>query len=204
MTGPQDDKPWAAWTASAMLARKPQGWWRRNVWGLVLILPAVAFVVAVRWDSIYYGVIRSEPLIPVNAAQQEWVDFKGAKMRLTEFAPATGLVASGNKPLALPDGVKAWRAVIEFQAPDQEALEGCKFQLEDTAGRLYSDRPDELSLARGLPIASCVPLDEDEEERSSDYSATVVFVMPSQAQPAAVRITWLTQYPRFVRLTIAG
>lgn len=202
MTVPQEDKPWAQWTASAMLAKKPAGWWRRNVWGLLLILPAVAVVVAVRWGDIYDSVLRNEPLLPMHGTQQEWLSFNGAQMRLAEFGPATGLVGSGNRPFALPDGITAWKGVIEFQAPDQEAVQGCDFVLEDAQGRLYGDRPDELSGARGLPFPACTA--PSEQKGSTDYSTTVVFVMASDAQPAALRIVWRSQYPRYARLRVTG
>jgi len=157
-------------------------------------------VVWVRWDSIYWQVWKSQPRLPVNAAEQEWVSFSGADMRLVEFGGATGIVGSNNKPIALPDGVKAWKVVLEFKAPDQEAIGGCGITLEDSQNRLYG-RPDELSNVRGQSFVSCT---KPTEESSSQYRTTILFITPADAKPVAVQIRWITKFPRYVRLNIRG
>lgn len=201
-TDREDEKPWAAYTAAAFLAKgRPKSWWRRNLWGLVAVLPLLAFAVVLRWDDIYWRYWRSQAHVPLVAAQQQWVGFSGAEMRLVEFGPATGLVASGGKPFEPPAGVKAWRAVIEFKVPDQERLAGCSISLEDTRARTYSMAPNELSRARGLGFETCTASGDAD---STNYRSTVYFVMPSDAEPAAVRIIRATEFPNFARLSIGS
>jgi hypothetical protein len=184
-----------------MLAKKPKGWWRRNVWGLVLILPLLAGTVFVRWSEFYEDIWKAQPLHPLSAAQEQWVEFNTAQLRLVEFGQAANLVDRSNKPLALPGGLKAWRAVVEFKAPDQDAMNGCKVTLEDAAGREFGLNPVELSTARVTPkSSSCTKPDE---KGPNDYRATFYFVMPGDAQPVAVRVMWSTRYPEFARLAVA-
>lgn len=196
------DKPWSRWTAATVMAKSARkSWWRCNVWGLVALLPALAVIVALRFDDIYWAYWRSQPLVPLNASQQEWLSFGGARMRLVEFEPVTDLVRSGGKPFELPAGIKPWRAVIEFKAPDQDSMAGCKIFLEDRESRLYSMRPEELDAARGIPFSTCTA---PRDAASTDYSAAFLFVMPSAAKPVAVHVSWSTRFPEFARLSIAG
>lgn len=201
MTRPPDhaEKPWSSYTAAAFVARnKPKGFWRRNIWAFIAVLPLLAGVVALRWDDIYWQYWRADSRVPLAAAQQQWVGFLGAEMRLVEFAQVTDFAAAGGKAVELPGGIKAWRAVIEFKAPDQESVAGCQIRLEDSAARLYSSSPTELSRAR-LPSGSC---DAPFDAPSTDYRSTVFFATPGDAAPVAVRVSRATELPYFARLSI--
>jgi hypothetical protein len=67
-----------------------RGWWRRNVWGLVVVLPAFA---AMLYGSVYdeLGNWTARDPRPVAAAADGWTDFGGVRLRLVEIVPATDL-----------------------------------------------------------------------------------------------------------------
>jgi hypothetical protein len=165
------------------------------------LVPLLVLLLVVRWQTIYWYAWQSQPRLPVNAAEQQWVTFSGAEMRLVKFEQATDLLGSGNKPLVLPAGLMAWRAVIEFDAPDQDAILGCAISLEDSQNRLYGTSPSELALVRGQSVVSCSKLSDED---SSEYATTALFVTPTGVDPVAVQIRWELQLPRYVRFDIRG
>jgi len=161
----------------------------------------VAAVIASQWDDLYWYVWRSQPHIPVNVAQQQWVAFSGAEYRLAEFGQAKDVVGFNNKPLPLPAGVTVWKAVLEFKAPNQDAVGGCKISLEDKRHRLYGTSASELSNVRDQAFITCV---KPTEQTSSQYRTTVLFVTPADVKPVAVQIRGISKFPRYLRLTIEG
>lgn len=180
---------------------KAAGWWRRNRIGLIALLPLLVAVVAVRWDDFYWYMWRSQPRLPVNVAEQQWVAFSGAEMRLAEFGQAKNVLGSNNKPIALPPRVTVWQAVLEFKAPDQDAIGGCEIKLEDSENRLYGRGATELSNVRGQSFITCT---RPSEETSSEYRTTVLFLTPDNVKPVAVQIRWVTKLPSYVRLNVGA
>jgi hypothetical protein len=174
---------------------------RRNRIGLLALVPLLAMLVVVRWDTIYWAVWRSQPHLPITVARQQWVTFLGAQMRLAEFGKATGVLGERNRPLELPGGVTVWKAVLEFKAPDQKAIGGCEFSLEDSQKRRYGKGADELFSVRGQSFVSCT---KPEEQKSTEYATTVLFLTPAGAEPVAVQIRWPLELPRYLRLSVGG
>ena len=127
------------------LVAPAHGWWRRNRWGLVLLLPllAAALLGPFRQEA-YDRFFKAKPRVPLTAAPGASVEYGGARIRLIEIVEAGDVVDYGSKPVAIP-GTKIWRARTVFEAMDPQTLGGCTVQLEDTAGRLFDDRPSELS-----------------------------------------------------------
>ncbi|MEV4416947.1 hypothetical protein [Catellatospora sp. NPDC049609] len=177
-----------------------RGWWRRNVWGLLAVVPAF---VAMGYASIYNDLDRwerGEPK-PVAAAADGWVDFGGVRLRLVEIAPATDLKRFNREPFTVPQGIVAWRAVFEIQASGPE-VPFCSVELEDAAGNVYDDRPDELSRA-DADRATCAPDDSPVPAASGRHQAAAYFVTAAGAEPVAVRVTFgsvdLARYARLSR-----
>jgi hypothetical protein len=172
------------------------GWWRRNRWGLVFLVPALALAL---WPSVadgYPAYWNAKPREPVTASPGGWVDFAGARMRLVELAPATGLAGFDGKPVALPPGVKAWRARIAFDAgPGATGLAGCALKLADAAGHTYEAGPVELRKAR-TPFPTCTA----EKDAGPRYETVAHFVTPPDARPVAVHLIVPTQLPRYARI----
>ncbi|MEN3608247.1 hypothetical protein [Plantactinospora sp. ZYX-F-223] len=175
----------------------PVGWWRRNRWGLLALLPALLLALGPGVKDGYERYSRAEYLEPVGVGADGWVEFSGARIRLVELVEASSVPARGSRPVTLPEGVRVWRATVAFELSAPEALIGCLPYLEDGDGRLFSVNPPELSGAR-LPVTQCVA--DDPAQRS--LQAEAYFLLPRPAAPVALRIVKPTQRPRYARLPV--
>lgn len=184
-------------TAPAPAAPKPKGWWRRNFLALTGLVPLLALVIGIGFIDPFYRFWEKGPLQPVSADAQGIATIDGMQFRLEELTKVE-LKDFGGKAIVLPVGTLAWKAVLEVKAPDQEKVGFCHFFVEDKAGKLYGDSPDELSRAKGVTgSASCTNSDD---KASAAYRVTAYFLLPALAKPEAVRVTWVTRYPDYVRL----
>jgi hypothetical protein len=172
------------------------GWWRRNWWGLLAVVPLFALAVAPAAKEGYDLYNRVKAHEAVNPGSDGWVSYSDARIRLTELAPTTEVKTYGGEPFQPPEGTRIWRATITFEVSDNEAVSGCSLELEDTEGRMFSDDPDELEGAR-VPFPGCTP---DEDNAPSPYQIQTFFVLPTSATPAAVHITRPTLIPKYARL----
>ncbi|MEO3924475.1 hypothetical protein ABGB07_11535 [Micromonosporaceae bacterium B7E4] len=173
------------------------GWWRRNRWGLLALLPALVLALGPGVKDGYERYSRAEYLEPVGVGADGWVEFSGARIRLVELVEAPSVPARGSRPVTLPEGVRVWRATLVFELSTPEALIGCLPYLEDGDGRLFSANPPELNGAR-LPVTRCVA--DDPAQRS--LQAEAYFLLPRPATPVALRIVKATQRPRYARLPV--
>ncbi|MEQ4303088.1 hypothetical protein ABNF97_17120 [Plantactinospora sp. B6F1] len=173
------------------------GWWRRNRWGLLALLPALVLALGPGMRDGYQRYSQAEYLEPVGVGADGWVGFSDARIRLVELVEAPSVPARGSRRVTLPAGVRVWRAVLVFEPSTPEALIGCLSYLEDRDGRLFSWNPAELRGA-GLPIPRCVA--DDPAVRS--FQTEAYFVLPDSAVPAAVWIVKATQRPRYARLPL--
>lgn len=180
---------------------KQRGWLRRNLWGLLTIVPVTAAMLVVYLDksNAYERFWKFEPRVPVVAVDG-WADYAGAKIRLVEFGPAKDLRESASKAFMPPEGLLVWRAVIEYDVADQKSVGGCKLELEDDKGRFYSTDAAELSSARGVLYAGCTA----EDRNLNRYQTFIFFITPSDSRPVAVRITLATKLPRYAWLSVEG
>jgi len=178
-----------------------KGWWRRNTWGLIAVIPLFAIAAGLVFIDPAYRFWNNRASQPVSPGEGSWVSLPGVRLRLGGFDAIT-LLDFRKKPVSLPPDTMAWRAVIEFQVDDEQVARGCKVQLEDAAGALYGVQPAEMSRARvndvGLP---CAPKDPG-QGKLTRYSTPVYFVLPADAEPVAIRVIWRSQNPRFARLTL--
>jgi hypothetical protein len=181
-----------------------RGWWRRNIWGLVLLLPLVLGLFASNLSTAYDRHYRSqakEP-VPVDGTGQAVLD--DYALRVIELAPVENeldvdrLVGFGQE--APPSSTRVWRAIVSVDAPRDEnsTVSVCKSWLVDEAGRRYTNNPDELGRAPHV-FGECSP---DDDDQPSPYATTMVFLLPAEARPAALVITWLDRLPRCVRFPV--
>lgn len=182
-------------------ASAQRGWWQRNQWALLALIPILAAVSWIHFDRVNEQYWESQPREPVSAGADGWASFAGARIRLDRLEPATDLKTFSNRPFTPPAGVAAWRAVLIFEAPDQEAIGACKLLLEDSDGRTYGASPDELSGARVPFASSCT---SDDEPAPHSYESVVYFATPAAAKATAVRISIDRELPRYARLTTSG
>ncbi len=155
------------------------GWGRRNLWGILALVPAAAAFLAVHLENTPVGTPKA-----VTVAQDGWASYAGGRVRLLEVAPAKDVRDTKGGFLKLPDGIAAWRAVVEYDTEDQAALKDCRLSLEDSQGRLFTPKPFELSGAQ-IPATGCTA----EDATLRRYQTFVFFVTPAGAEPVAVRLT---------------
>lgn len=178
----------------------PKGWWRRNLVSLVSIVPLLALAVGLGYIDSFYRFWNKGALVAVGTNAEGFSTLEGVQMRLVELTTTVPKDSSG-KAVVLPSGVTAWKAVIEYKLTEPDAAAVCKLELEDDKGRLYGNGPAELSRAKGVSaIANCGP----EDKGSTHYRVAAYFVLPGDAKPAAVRVSWVMRYPYYARLPFRG
>jgi hypothetical protein len=183
-----------------------KGWWRRNLWGLIALLPILALALGPSVKEaldMYNRVDAHEAVLPGGDG---WVAYSDVRMRLVGFGPATDLKTYDDEPWQPPANTKVWRATVAIDAGDKYAKDkyivaGCNLILEDTDGRQFTANPTELSGSDpSRRVASCSPEDDD---TPSPWEVEVYFVLPDSAQPAALRIVRGTQLPRYARFPVS-
>ena len=187
-------------------ASAAKGWWRRNLWGLVALLPILALALGPSAKEALDLYNRVDAHEAVLAGSDGWVSYSGVRMRLVDFGPAADLKSSDGTPWQPPAKTKVWRATIavdagEKWASDKYVVAGCNLGLEDTEGRQFTANPTELSGSDpSRRVASCSP---DDDDTPTPWEVEVYFVMPESARPAAVRIVRGNELPRYARFPVS-
>jgi hypothetical protein len=190
---------------------RPRGWWRRNFWGLLVIPPAIVLALAIPFkEEVYDRWFHLKPTVALTpSADHGWVFYKDTRVRLVETAKVDQLVDRSKKPVTVPG--TAWRAKLEYDAPKEDSLGGCHVYLEDTTGKTYGDRPDELGRASvpigggctaPFPAFDAPPSPSPTKGERYRFEDTYFFVLPASARPVAVRVELGTQMPRYVRFNL--
>src|SRR5215217_6463338 len=120
------------------------GWWRRNAWGLVLLVPAMGAVAVGPYLQTYDSFLRNQERTAVESGAEHWVAYHGARMRLVELSEEKSVPKYDGSPVPVPQGMRVVKAVLEFDGVPEE-LEGCQIYLQDTTGERYGEGPTELS-----------------------------------------------------------
>lgn len=163
-------------------AIKQYGWARRNIWGILALVPiTIAFLAVYVERSGITSVISTPQAVEIEP--DGWAIYDGARIRLVELSPAKDVRDATGKFFKLPDGIAAWRAVLEYDVTDQKMFAQCELSLEDSAGRIFRPQPMELAGAR-LPATGCTA----EDQTLSRYQTFIYFVTPAGAVPSAVRV----------------
>lgn len=185
------------------------GWWHRNRWGALTLVPLVGLALALPAHDMYSPFWAHAPHAPAASGDGGWVAYGGASMRLAKLTPATDLVDFGGTPVVVPKSVGVWRAEIEFRSARPDDLGGCTLTMEDSTGATYGANASELNdLGADTNYASCTP-DTDLTASpapsggggQTSWTSVVYFVAPAAAVPAAVRIVLGTKLPKYARLT---
>jgi hypothetical protein len=164
------------------------GWWRRNRWGLIGLVPALVVALAIPVHDAYGTFWKSQPRDPISVSKGSWVSFDGGSLRLETFAPATE---------TLPDGAAAWRATIDFRATSETALLGCQILMQDSAGSTYDANPVVLTdLGLDVGPATC----SSDTGNTTSWHSTIYFMAPRGTDPTAIRVVVSSALPEYVRL----
>jgi hypothetical protein len=173
-------------------------WWRRNAWGLLLVMPLAAGMFALNTTEIYRLNFASLPkrAVPVDSTGKAVLD--DYAVRVVEVVPVENsddvkdLLSSIQAPL--PTTVEVWRAILSFAGP-KEISNSCTVELLDGQGRAYTAGPSELVAG---PF-DCVP---DDNAQPSPYVSTSYFLLPTGGRPTAVRVVWEPRLPRYIRIPV--
>jgi hypothetical protein len=178
------------------------GFWRRNVWGLIALVPVLVATLWLTLGDAYDIYWKRYPREPVVAGGDGWISYGGARIRLIGLAPAHNLKDYSGKPWTPPASSRAWRATISFQLADPKAkIGGCTLALEDSAGHTYHANPSELHGAR-TPYAGCTQ--DTLATPAPTFELAAYFVLPADAKAVALRVTLAAELPRYARLTDSG
>jgi hypothetical protein len=171
-------------------------WLQRNRWGLIVLGPALAAVVALSAQSVQ-AAIAAQPRVAVPADAEGWYHLAESKMRLSTLEHATGLVTAAGRPFTPATHVVIWRAVIDFDADNDALIGDCQVSVEDDLGRTYDTDPDlELAGSVGGTSRGCLRVDDS----TTRYSNAEFFALPESAQPIAVRVVVDGYQPLYVRM----
>jgi hypothetical protein len=175
-----------------------RGWWRRNLWGLIVVLPLIGGFFALNAQDFYNANFASTPRDPAP------VDADGAAVLDDYHVAIDSFESVGEDDPALLDrgvtvagSVQAWRAVVDFTGPEEMA-DCTEVDLIDDGARIHPAGP---SLLDGIGALSC---NADDIGAPSPYQSTFYFLLPAQAQPQALRIIWEPLLPRYIELPVAG
>jgi hypothetical protein len=190
------------------------GWWRRNAWGLALLLPAFGVVAIGPYLQTYDSFLMHQERVKVESGAEHWVTYHGARMRLVELSEEKSVPKYDGSPVPAPAGMRTVKAVLEFDGVPEEIF-GCRVSVQSTDGERYDEDPTELSTLDGvsLPHGGC-GIDDKPDPSASPSSAPAprpsgapakwktvcYFVMPLSAYPSGVRIVIPTELPRYALL----
>jgi hypothetical protein len=171
-------------------------WLRRNRWAL-LALPVLPLALMLPEIDRFYNVfVAYEYRVAVEAPPGGQVSYGDGRMRLVSVASIQPTDHAG-EVVAAPAGFAFVRAVVAFDLDEQDSLATCAIFLEDSLGRRHEPAPVLLS---GTPYLSdgCV----DYENGALAFESSLYFLLPPDAEPAAIRIEHDPQRPRFARLRV--
>lgn len=172
------------------------GWWPRNRWALpamIITLAGLAWPLSEPARDVWWP---GAPHRSHQPADDGWTSLAQTKIRLADLAridesPEDEL---GDEP-AIPDDYQVWRAELEVRADGGKARV-CDVDLSDAEGRVYASG------------SYHVPSFEDESVAvecgsGEDPGGVVYFLLPADAEPAAIRVTATGLYPDYWELPAA-
>ena len=179
-----------------------KGWWRRNIWGLLLIVPLIAGTFAFGIDEAYkynYTMLPKEP-VPIDGTGRAVLDDYAARLIEVKHVETEAELKRVERfgQDRLPSNVSVWRGILSIEAPEDSFVTLCDSWLVDGQGRRYRNAPSELG-GDSRSFAACGP---DDEKQPAPYTVTFYFLLPSGVRPTALLITWDPQLPRFIEFPI--
>lgn len=192
------------------------GWLRRNAWGLLLLVPAMGAVTAAPYLQTFDSFLRGQEREAVTPGAEHWVTYAGTRMRLVEMSQERTLPTYNGKTVPAPPGLRIMKAVLEFDGvPDDQSMWACRLFLESTDGERFGEKPTELTSVDtvSLPDGGCVPENNPVPAPSgspapsplpsgvrAQWRTVCYFAMPLTAYPIGVRVSIVSELPRYALL----
>lgn len=177
-------------------------WWRRNWWGLLVLVPALAAAFYAPVTDFYHQYWFAHPHQPVNSTAGGWVDYGNARMRLIDLSRVDDVEDYAGKPVTFAGDAQVWHGTLEIAAKNPDDMYACEMVLESSGGSTFDHDPSELGqVDADLRDQGCAPDILAKPTPGTPYRTNVYFLLPSTARPVAVRIWMATLLPRYARLT---
>lgn len=204
------------------------GWWRRNRWALLALLPVVALVVAAGagraltlWAPLQLHDEISGEFGQFTTFTDDYRDAGGDHVRTAEVAVLR--VTPDPEPrtrdgevvpdVELPPGTRLWEVELGFEAHPDTVLLGCVVALVDEDGRITQRDSSLLTWATGMD--DCQPVDTInpqaqlfvgdepvESTRPPAYQRSVQLLTAADFEPAEVRVWW--EAPTYLSVALPG
>lgn len=158
-------------------------WFRRNWWGLLLLLPALTAATYFDVRDGYRQAHAFDKNQPSVVTADGWGAFFGENLRLKAFARVSVPLDTIDEPLAVPAGLIVWQATIEVHVVNKDTFAGCDLYLVDASGRRFGAEPQQLSRMK-TENGSCYNFDD---ETATDYETVTVFLTPADVVPVHLR-----------------
>jgi hypothetical protein len=177
----------------------PRTWVRRNRWGLVALIPALATALVVPVQDFHSQRWDKQPHDRVAAASDGSVDYDHARMTLVTLFKTAGLQDFAGEPIAIPAGSAVWQAKLRFRTSTPDAVGSCSMYLATEDGSTYDADPTELNEA-GLSMDDlpfCEANTDPNGKPLTDWTLTLFFLTPAQAKPIGLQINADRELPRY-------
>jgi len=185
---------------SASVAR-PRGWWRRNLWALLALPVLLLGLPGMNYGLLYERNVTLMPREPIPGTIGHPVQYADARLRLVSVEQVEPTPEVVGRTHTLPAGLVIWRSVMAVEAPPESNIILAEIELEDAAGRRYSNSPSELHGFDTFRLTGLSP-DSVDNPRPNPYTSTSYFVLPEGTQPVALRIIYEPELPRYVRFAL--
>ncbi|MFV0462847.1 MAG: hypothetical protein ACK5MP_06605 [Nostocoides sp.] len=202
-------------------------WWRRNRWGVILVLPALALAVIASayrlqlfwWD---YAPHQATPGLlgqPVTFREHEDSDRYPYDLDLTMTVTQVARVERPEGTIRpwtwpTPSGAGWWRVDLHMVVDPTTPLAGCQLRLVDAGGAWTSYENTFPGAQNTLPSLPCAPqgtpgpwsaspadlAEAAKEPRPASYDVPVYFLTAADFQPREVWLWFST--PRYIAVSI--
>lgn len=206
---------------------EPTSWWRRNRYGVLALPVVIALAVAANgirlddwwWSADLRSATTGQQGEPVDF-HQEYDDAVGAttrslSVRLDDVVELDAVPQSFGDPVPVPEGLRALRVDLSFEADPDQSVYGCRLALRDADGQRYeySSNIDTIRQAEPSPCHSLEqpgpkpPIFEGQtrgvvagEERPPTWRTQPVVLVPAEAEITEVLLWW--EQPEHLSLEI--
>lgn len=181
-------------------------WWRLNRWGLIALIPALAFMLlssSARVWLLYTNDRFINPRPPSNYVQSLPLG-DSATVIVLNVALKSVEDVTGSKELSVPEGARAWLVRVDFEAPVESEIGACQVALHDQHDREFRPSPEHVLKRKIYISTSCDPSPPKDAplgwKRPAKWTKGWLFVLPADAEPGWLELGWAP--PDYIHLPL--